>query len=372
MQKFKILKGDCLEQLKTLPADYFDAVLSDPPYGLSFMGKEWDKGVPSAEVYEQVLRVSKPGAFGLHFGGTRTYHRLAVNIEDAGFEIRDCIAWLYGSGFPKSYNISKGIDKAAGAEREVVQGGSTVCSFLKQGLPCQGHGDANGRYSETVHTAETAPATEAAKTWDGWGTALKPAFEPAVLVMKPLSKNFVNNALTHGCGALNIEGCRVGTEKVAKLIKAAGSAKGTGNILKGGILGTIKGCELGEVEGRFPANLILDEAAAEQLDAQTGSETSRFFYTAKVSTKERNAGLDSNNHPTLKPLALTSYLAKLLLPPKQEGKTRRLLVPFSGAGSELIGALQAGWDEVIGIELDESYIEIARARIKHWTDAEEQ
>ncbi len=388
--RYHIIQGDVLAILKTLPVDYFDACLSDPPYGLSFMGKEWDHSVPSSAVYTELLRVLKPGALGIHFGGTRTFHRLAVNLEDAGFELRDCLSWLYGSGFPKSHNISKAIDKAAGAERAVlgidrVRG--NAASFLGQSDPD------SDRYTGTTlgvgTTYITAPATPAARIWDGYGTALKPAWEPALLVQKPLAGTFANNALVHGCGGLNVEGCRVGDEVVAKLLSAAPSAKG-GRLLGGSILNTIKGCELGTAIGRFPANLVLDEEAGEALgDAQ------RFFYCAKVSTKERNAGLEGfeatlgavrsnapraseaekfplqrNNHPTLKPIALNEYLARLLLiPARTDGQPRRLLVPFSGAGSELIGALQAGWDEVWGIELDGDYIRIAAARIEHHTGA---
>lgn len=422
MQHYKLLTGDVLEQLKTLPADYFDAVLSDPPYGISFMSKEWDKGVPSSEVYAELMRVLKPGAFGLHFGGTRMWHRLAVNIEDAGFELRDTVMWLYGVGFPKSHNISKALDKAAGAEREVLGRNPNSRENCDKSNTIY----ESGTVGKTDYI--TAPATAAARQWHGYGTALKPAFEPALLVQKPLDKTFANNVLAHGCGALNIDGCRVGDEPVAKLISAPTAAKG-GRLLGGSVLNTIKGCELGVAYGRFPANLILDEEVAAALDAtvpaskspattkpkrSTRPQTSnaygeysangrvinghgdaggpsRFFYCAKVSTKERNAGCgeledkewsgdgacvperanrpfipSKNNHPTLKPLVLTEYMAKLLLVPKRaDGQPRRILVPFSGAGSEMIGALKAGWDEVWGIELNGDYVKIAKARIKH-------
>lgn len=392
MQHFKLMTGDVTQQLATLPDNFFDAVLSDPPYGISFMGKAWDHGVPSADTYAELLRVLKPGAMGLHFGGTRMWHRLAVNLEDAGFELRDTVMWLYGSGFPKSHNISKAIDKAAGAERTVlgpkVRLGDTKAY------------DANPTENRLFGCSHdpigvlTAPATPAAKQWDGWGTALKPAWEPALLVQKPLAGTFANNALTHGCGGLNIDGCRVGDETIKTVGLAGGGDK----------YGRFKGEQqesntiIGEHVGRFPANLILDEEAGAAL-----GEAQRFFYCAKVSTKERNAGLGAgfkdkvgggmlgtangtlltgsgnernnlhkNNHPTLKPLALTEYLAKLLLVPERtDGQPRRLLVPFSGAGSEMIGALLAGWDEVWGIELDPDYVAIAAARITHHTDATE-
>ena len=405
MQHFKIINGDVTEVLKTLPDNFFDAVLSDPPYGISFMGKAWDRGVPSSSTYKELARVLKPGAFGLHFGGTRMWHRLAISLEDAGFELRDTVLWLYGSGFPKSHNISKALDKVAGAEREVV-------GERKQWA--NGEGTNGGSFNNSANQVEllTVPATEAAKTWDGYGTALKPAWEPALLVQKPLDKTFANNALAWGSGGLNIDGCRVGCEIVSVHNAPAGS-------FAGGELG--RGSDTTSYSyntGRFPANLILDEEAGEALDAQSGTRPggpSRFFYCAKVPTKERNAGLgdgfeiksapyesyrenaqdtkgidtpfagaaraggSKNSHPTLKPLALTEYLAKLLLVPDRKPtrdiygnevkKPRRILVPFSGAGSEMIGCLKAGWDEVWGIEIDEEYVMIAKARIAFHTQA---
>lgn len=386
------------------------------------MGKEWDKGVPSAEVYRELLRVLKPGAFGLHFGGTRTFHRLAVNLEDAGFEIKDCLSWLYGSGFPKSHNISKALDKAAGAERLVV--GEQYVSAKGISAAEERSETAAGSFGKSGLVAITAPATPAAVQWDGYGTALKPAWEPCLLVQKPLASTYANNVLVHGCGALNIDGCRVGTETISVHNAPAGSFAG-GEEGRGSDTTSYR-----QHEGRFPANLLLDEVAAEALDSKSGirpggnfPETrgkavatsfaggqrtpggaramkdtggaSRFFYTAKVSTKERNAGCEhlepprfetntpygqgpearaesnaagsKNNHPTLKPLSLTEYLAKLLLVPERtDGKPRRILVPFSGAGSEAIGAALAGWDEVVGIEIDPEYVKIAEARAKHW------
>lgn len=374
-ERFKIHTGDVLEVLKTLPDNYFDATLSDPPYGISFMGKQWDKGVPSEEVYAELLRVLKPGAFGIHFGGTRTFHRLAVNMEDAGFEIRDCLSWLYGSGFPKSYNISIGIDKKEG----VMSARGKRASFV-----------GNNRQGEELGICKPVgdhkPITTAATQWDGYGTALKPAWEPALLVQKPVAKTFANNALTYGCGGLNIEGARVGNETII-------NGQGNDNMFHGNFSGNVTDPVK---EGRFPANLILDEEAAAMLDATTDN-SSRFFYCAKVSPKERNGGLGGefptlqeiggggtgttasskygsekapakNNHPTLKPIALTEYLAKLLLvPARTDGQPRRILVPFSGSGSEMIGCLKAGWDEVVGIEINPDYVEIAVARIKHHT-----
>ena len=433
-QAFKIIEGDVTEVLKTLPDNFFDAVLSDPPYGISFMGKAWDRGVPSSSTYKELARVLKPGAFGLHFGGTRMWHRLALNLEDAGFELRDTVMWLYGSGFPKSHNISKALDKVAGA-KPMDLGPHPTINGAGPGMDNFFHG---GFSKEGPRL--TAPATEAAKTWNGYGTALKPAWEPALLVQKPLDKTFANNALAWGSGGLNIEGCRVGfaseadrEESVAKNQHADfGTKPMTGNNSYDWSM--VQPANY-QPTGRFPANLILDEEAGRALDEQSGIRpagnfptargvshigfasgqateggarkmtdqggASRFFYCAKVSSRERNAGLgeefeddqmygedgatfnglsntrnpSKNFHPTLKPIALTEYLAKLLLVPERKPTRdiygnevkapRRILVPFSGAGSEMIGCLKAGWDEVWGIEIDEEYIGIAMARIAY-------
>jgi DNA modification methylase len=198
-----LLQGDCFEVLQTLEPDSVDSCVTDPPYGLSFMGKHWDKGVPDADMWRQVFRVLKPGAHLLSFFGTRTYHRGVVAIEDAGFEIRDQIGWLYGSGFPKSLDIGKAIDKAAGAEREVVGTGRSGDNAGMQDLGPSGI--KGGEYGIT------APATDAAKQWDGWGTALKPCWESICLARKPLVGTVANNILTHGVGGLNIDACRVTT-----------------------------------------------------------------------------------------------------------------------------------------------------------------
>ncbi len=419
MAAYKIITGDVLAELKKLSSDHFDAVLSDPPYGINFMGREWDKGVPSAEVYSELNRVLKPGAFGLHFGGTRMWHRLAVNLEDGGFEIRDTLMWLYGSGFPKSHNLGKALDKKAGATRKIVSRNPNSRENCDKSNTLY----ESGTVGKTAYITEAA--TEDAKLWEGYGTALKPAWEPCILAQKPLDGTYANNAITHHCGALNIGECRVGTDDTRS--KASLTALGQGS---GWNAHNNREVIAGSASGRWPANLILDEEAGEILDAQSGISksrknpgtgrkldtqkmgwgfksmpegfedkggASRFFYCPKVSTAERNAGLDinfkekttqkygsirqnrgagyaeeskaKNPHPTLKPLALTEYLARLLLPPKQKGKTRRILVPFSGAGSEMIGCLKAGWDEVWGIELSDEYVDIAHARIAHHTKA---
>ena len=402
MAAYKIITGDVLAELKKLSSNHFDAVLSDPPYGINFMGREWDKGVPSAEIYSELKRTLKPGAFGLHFGGTRTCHRLAVNLEDAGFEIRDTLMWLYGSGFPKSHNVSKAIEakKKTGkasmkAQRQAAMGSSYVPTPLA-GTP--DYGNLEARYTGTSGTgADLEIKCSDARLWEGYGTALKPAWEPCILVQKPLDGTYANNALVHSCGALNIGDCRVGEEQINVHNAPVGSFAG-GPPGRGSDTSTYR-----SHLGRWPANLILDEEAGESLDAQAPKK-SRFFYCPKISAAERNAGCEAleekllarstgaqrkvsqgeedylqggfnvikkvkNSHPTLKPFALTEYLARLLLPPKQKGKTRRILAPFSGAGSEMIGCLKAGWDEVWGIELSDEYVDIAHARIAHHTKA---
>jgi len=221
----KIIQGDCLEVMKTIDDNSIDSIITDPPYGLKFMGKKWDYNVPSIEAFEEMLRVAKPGAFLLCFGGSRTFHRMAVNIEDAGWEIRDTIIWMYGSGFPKSYNISKGIDKKFGAERAVIGQNRDILKKQAKALREDkrkiadsfnaGASDRNDGF-KTIRgrTADiTAPATPEAELWDGYGTALKPAFEPIIVAMKPVDKNFVNNALVHGVAGLNIDGSRIETEE---------------------------------------------------------------------------------------------------------------------------------------------------------------
>ncbi len=203
--------GDCREILAGLPDESVSAVVTDPPYGLAFMGKKWDYDVPSVAIWEQCLRVLKPGGHLLAFAGTRTQHRMAVRIEDAGFEIRDMIAWVYGSGFPKSLDVSKAIDKAAGAEREVV-GISSVTGARQSRTMDDGNKGTRRTYQndKPVVNSITAPATPEAKQWSGWGTALKPALEPITVARKPLCGTVAANVLEHGTGALNVDGCRVG------------------------------------------------------------------------------------------------------------------------------------------------------------------
>jgi DNA modification methylase len=251
--------GDCLEVLKTMADNSVDSIVTDPPYGLSFMGKKWDYDVPSEDVWRECLRVLKPGGHLLAFAGTRTQHRMAVRIEDAGFEIRDMIAWVYGSGFPKSLDVSKAIDKAAGAEREVV--GEKLAGIRCKDLPIStGQGEFTSGQSIVPITA---PATEAAKQWQGWGTALKPALEPITVARKPLGeKTVAANVLAHGTGGLNVDGCRVGSTVETWPASRARPANGQPNALYTHRLAgqtATQTVSTGDApSGRWPANLIHD------------------------------------------------------------------------------------------------------------------
>jgi len=408
----KLYHGDCLEILDKIPANKIDTCITDPPYELGFMGKDWDSAGVSfqKETWEKVYRVLKPGAFLLAFGGTRTWHRIAVAIEDAGFEIRDTICWLYGQGFPKSYNISKGIDKKAGAEREVVGKYKRKGSAYQKESPHNQleNGKAiDGRTTELIEKrleiAEkegipiTAPATPEAELWEGWGTALKPAHEPIIVAMKPIDGTYVNNALTHGVAGMWIDGGRIGTKQTVTTIKDLSQAHGN-QFGKAGIEYPKIGEKINP-PGRWPSNVILDEISAEMLDEQTGIQkggfvrnrtdgarpfenqgkdtgyetvaeisepdggASRFFYTAKANKKERNLGLNGNErntHATVKPLALMKYLARLTKTPTGG----IVLDPFMGSGTTGMACALEDRD-FIGIELEEESYIIARKRIEY-------
>jgi DNA modification methylase len=329
--------GDCLEVLRSMPDCSVDSIVTDPPYGLSFMGKKWDYDVPSVDVWVECLRVLKPGGHLLAFAGTRTQHRMAVRIEDAGFEIRDMIAWVYGSGFPKSLDVSKAIDKVAGAEREVV--GKKVTGRALGGSNWR-DGDAGGQ--ETVDI--TAPATPEAKQWQGWGTALKPALEPITVARKPLIGTVAENVLQHGTGAINVDGGRVGTEQVFTT-----AHKTLGDGIKYGKSKPFPASEMRT--GRWPANFIHDgsEEATDLLGA-----SARFFYCAKASKADRG----ENHHPTVKPTDLMRYLCRLVTPPNGI-----VLDPFNGSGSTGCAAVLEGF-QYIGIEREAEYIAISEKRIE--------
>lgn len=345
---YQLHLGDCLEVLAGMPDNSVDSIVTDPPYGLSFMGKRWDYDVPSVAIWEQCLRVLKPGGHLLAFAGTRTQHRMAVRIEDAGFEIRDMIAWVYGSGFPKSLDVSKAIDKAAGAEREVVGTKLGRPGMAKDGSnQRQWAADAMRGEKRLLSTDITAPATPAARQWSGWGTALKPALEPITMARKPLIGTVAENVLTHGTGAINVDGCRVGDEVTTSILHGKSSdAFGIGQ----------KRPTAGFKEnppGRWPANLIHDGSNEACLALKSGA---RFFYSAKTGKEDRET---DNNHPTVKPTTLMAYLCRLVTPP---GGT--VLDPFMGSGSTGKAATVNGF-RFIGIERDPAYHKIAEARISN-------
>ena len=433
-----IIHGDSIEVLRTLEPESVDAVVTDPPYGLGntspkhvaeclrawsegetwqptgrgFMGREWDAWVPPPELWREVLRVLKPGGHALIFAGSRTQDLMSVSLRLAGFEVRDVIMWLYGSGFPKSLNVSKAIDKQRYDQSEVYE----VTAWIRatrdeRGLTNRAIDDAfgfngmaghwtstktqpavppldqvpkllevlgvqwsevpprvqhllvelnspsgqpaptwferevigtrsaqttthavsvNGESPEPVTLDITASATDEARKWEGWGTALKPAYEPAILARKPLHGTIARCVLEHGTGAINIDASRVEGE-------------------------------------RFPANVVISEHVSHEL-----GERARYFYTPKASKAEREAGLEgrdtkrANTHPTVKPIALMRYLVRMVTPP--DGT---VLDPFAGSGSTLCAAALEGFDH-IGVEREEEYVTIARARVAHWTAERER
>lgn len=446
--------GDCLDVLRELPDASVDSVVTDPPYGLEFMGRAWDSfgrgeatsaavagmartgytdgadrlerpsfmggtnprcrscgkwqrgGNPCAcdepdfpnerrarsasfgEWCEQwaaeCLRVLKPGGHLLAFGGTRTWHRLACAIEDAGFEVRDSIAWLYGSGFPKSLDVSKAIDRAAGAEREVV-GGKPVTRIMR------GSGDLVGGEVRAGVVDVTAPATDDARTWQGWGTALKPAFEPVVVARKPLDGTVAANVLRHGTGALNIDATRIGVAPGDEPKAGHRTATfGTQETVSGG---DGSGAWEFTASGRWPANVVLDESQAAELDRQSGISrdgvavkrngvssngvtgwgsapigtpdaggyggeggASRFFYVAKAPTAERPRE-DGIAHPTVKPLDLMRWLVRLVTPPGGV-----VLEPFAGSGTTAEACVIEGF-RCIAIEREPDYLPLIVQRL---------
>ncbi len=441
MTAYQIHHGDCLEVLRTRADSSVDAVVTDPPYGLAFMGKRWDYDVPSVDVWAECLRVLKPGGHLLAFAGTRTQHRMAVRIEDAGFEIRDMIAWVYGSGFPKSLDVSKAIDKMDAAQEQEARrlrftawvrstgvtarqideetktnmGGHYTTAASQPAIMTREHLEACrhllGEVPEWVeHEADirsvesdnfkrrevvgvktmtdtqvarpaiaysaqglesaprrdvdiTAPATEAAKQWSGWGTALKPAMEPITVARKPLIGTVAANVLEHGTGAINVDGCRVGHDdclpKMTGKAILGGSSDGWDRPWKSDAEGLARrqaaadaAIDKANTLGRWPANLIHDgsEEATELL-----SDSARFFYCAKASKRDRG---DGNRHPTVKPTDLMRYLCRLITPPNGT-----ILDPFTGSGSTGKAAMLEGF-QFIGIEREAEYVEIAKARIE--------
>ena len=336
-----------------MPDASVDAVVTDPPYGLSFMGKRWDYDVPSVEIWEQCLRVLKPGGYLLAFAGTRTQHRMAVRIEDAGFEIRDMIAWMYGSGFPKSMDVSKALDKAAGAEREVVgqwkPTGTARPSKGKSHSAAKTTADCGYDPDTSAMVDITAPATDEAKQWQGWGTALKPAMEPITMARKPFKGTVADNVQMYGTGAINIDGCRVGEDEIKTCAKERGRSFNSIAPVSG-----FNGCEESTHISRWPANVLHDGCE----DVLRGmGEAARFFYTPKACKEDRDDGCENNFHPTVKPTDLMRYLCRMVTPPGGI-----VLDPFTGSGSTGRGAVLEGF-RFIGCEMDADYIKIAKARI---------
>jgi DNA modification methylase len=438
----RLLKGDCREQLKLLPDESVDSIVTDPPYELGFMGKSWDaSGIAyNVEVWRECLRVLKPGGHLLAFGGSRTYHRLACAVEDAGFEIRDQIMWVYASGFPKSLDVGKAIDKMHGPEKQemIIKATSWIrdardtaglsnteidkafglntmarhwtdvppegkqpsvptaeqwplllqllnvseppqdvryaidrwLEIKGQPAPTWAQREKIGEQNTTVLAVApgqgkerpqtvldlTAPATDDAKKWDGWGTALKPAHEPVVVARKPLTGTVAQNVLRYGTGAINIDGCRVEGKLEGDPNRFAKTDGGSFNAFS-------QSAPVVRSEGRWPANFIHDGSdEVLELFPETKPEASaaRFFYCAKASKAERNAALDTpSTHPTVKPINLMRYLIRLVTPPNGT-----VLDPFAGSGTTLVAAIHEHMNP-IGIELTEEYWPIIEARTDH-------
>ena len=379
----KVYHGDCREILRGLADNSVDSIVTDPPYELGFMGKKWDSsGIAyDVDVWQQCLRVLKPGGHLLAFGGSRTFHRLAVAIEDAGYEIRDTIAWISSKTFPKSLNVSKAIDKKLGAERKVVGKARGARNGNGKKVDYGNFASANDGYYDV-----TLASSPEARKWQGWGTGLKQVVEPVVLARKPIEGTVADNFLRWGVGGLNIDASRIGDEQVT-INTFDNGAKPFGNAVGEAYTSRVS-------TGRWPANVMLDEAAANTVDEQSGNTkdgvavrrngnsgtglfpvrvaknsldvgyggyggASRFFYVATASKKDRNEGLDTQNtHPTVKPVALMQYLIRLITPPGG-----LVLDPFTGSGSTGKAALLDGY-QFVGAELTDEYLPIIESRLK--------
>lgn len=376
---YQILNGDCLERLKTLPDNSMDSIVTDPPYGLKFMGKKWDYDVPAVEVWEECLRVLKPGGHLLAFSGTRTQHRMACRIEDAGFDLRDMVTFLYDTS-----ETAKALIESLSPEQIKM----LDATFGRDSMAAWAYGSGFPK----SHNLDG--------DWQGWGTALKPAIEPVTVARKPFKGTVAANVLEHGTGAFNIDGGRVAAEAGGRPLREVAALRDDveykGNALAGRVNGSLASSRAaGTTEiGRWPANLIHDGSDAIQrlfpenagaaapvkgtessaassgkvtgkrervkgaFHADTGS-ASRFFYCAKASKKERGEG---NNHPTVKPVSLMRYLCRLVTPP-----SGAVLDPFAGSGTTGVAAIMEGFN-FIGIDMDEGYCEIAKRRISAAAD----
>jgi len=414
METNKIIQGNCLDVMKIFPDNSIDTIITDPPYGLSFMGKKWDYDVPKVELWQEALRVLKPGGTALIFAGSRTQHRMACAVEDAGFILKDCMLWIFGSGFPKATDISKQLDK--GHKRKVVGYKKRPEDNSKRTLRAKNNWIKGG--TDITQQPITEPATSEAKLWNGWKShGLKPAYEPIIVAMKPNDGTYANNAIKHGVAGLNIDGGRIPCNDKPKFPE--GKYDQNTDIK----WRTDKRNKDTQPQGRFPANIILDEEAAELLDEQSGELSvagnireakindynassykagigkrnpkyhndkggaSRFFYVAKASKSERNMGCEEldnkqvndgrkdqtsidcpqqrgityrhNFHPTVKPLKLMEYLCILTKTPTGG----IVLDPFTGSGTTCMACKKTG-RPFIGIEQDKEYCKIAEARIK--------
>ena len=397
--KYQILQGDNRETLKTIADNSIDAIITDPPYGIDFLGKAWDANTGALETYAECLRVLKPGGYLLAFSAARTYHHLAITLEQAGFEIRDQIMWLYSSGFPKAQDVGKNLHKKQTGERSYTIPAEDIPKLVRiegdlyqhpDGYPVRklpntkGSGAADqyggGKWKDTYERV-----VEVDNPWAGWKTALKPAHEPVAMARKPFKGSTTENVLEWGVGALNIDATRIETDDV--IVCGAGNNKTFDKFnAENNIDGPGTGVKINtnvpkwqQAEGgRFPSN-VLGEVAGYQ----------KYFYCPKVSRAERHIGFDTNNiptgnnfgdglktgvdimskargnnvgnnHPTVKPVALMRYLIRLVTPPNST-----VLDPFCGSGSTGMAAVELG-HEFIGCELDPRYVSIAETRIRAW------
>lgn len=393
-----LLHGDSLEVLRRMPDNSVHAVVTDPPYGLGqttpervaecvsawargeewvpkgkgFMNKSWDAWVPPPALWREVLRVLMPGGHALVFAGSRTQDLMSLSLRLSGFELRDTMMWLYGSGFPKSHSVDKAIDKHLGVfdQREVVGSQKLTGTARKQADGKSQHGCAMAAVEiERVDTEIelTAAYSEEAKSLEGWGTALKPAYEPILIARKPLEGTVAENAIAYSTGGININGCRVGWGEGEDSLSTMRLASynhhsAVVNQNASDIVYSDPACQL----GRWPANVLIDGGVGEMLDEQSRDLPARFFYCSKASVRERDAGVGggrkrANTHPTVKPLDLMCYLVRLVTP-----KGAIVLDPFMGSGTTGCAAAIEG-ARFVGIEREGEYITIAQERVKHWT-----
>ena len=402
---YKLYSGSMLDMLDVIEKESIDSIITDPPYELNFMGKGWDNAGISfqPDTWRKCYEVLKDGGYLLAFGGSRTFHRIACAIEDAGFEIRDTIMWLYGSGFPKSMNIGLALDKKNGVESKIVGYEKTTMPDFRDVEKKQK--EISGIDKLTFGQIENSerkqqPIYEAQNKWQGWGTALKPSFEPIIVARKPFKGSLVDNIIENGVGGINIDECRVETNDVLKECISSGSV-GLGEMIKGHKY-------IPNEIGRFPANTIMTYNVDDYKEVCSGFKTkeeeynARYFYCAKASKKDRDEGLDEfeekqkyycdgssnsleifgstdggrkplkNIHPTVKPTELMQYLVRLVSP---DGAT--ILDPFNGSGSTGKAVMYENKErnknyKYIGIELAEEYLPISKARIEYVCNLEEE